>query len=152
MAISCISDPLRRIIRPAKWVWLVLLIAMAGQAPLGQAARLDGMPEGSGTYDDFVALFQEFLAWQDPERASGDRPNRDIAGAAAEVHPDYGAQAVAERLAQMEDFQSRPCGHGRGGLAAAATVRIPGRSLPLRSARIHAEGLPSLVSRSRILC
>ena len=71
------------------------------------AARLEGMPEGSGSYEDFVALFQEFLAWQDPERASGDRPNRDIAGAAADVHPDYGAAAVAARVAQMQAYQER---------------------------------------------
>ncbi|MDE0061400.1 MAG: DUF885 family protein [Gammaproteobacteria bacterium] len=76
-------------------------------APFAAAARLDGMPDGSGSYDDLVALFQEFLAWQDPERASGDRPNRDIAGAAADVHPDYGADAVAARVAKMETFQER---------------------------------------------
>ena len=71
------------------------------------AARLEGMPEGSGSYQDFVGLFQEFLAWQDPERASGERPNRDIAGAAADVHPDYGAAAVAARVAQMQAYQER---------------------------------------------
>ena len=76
-------------------------------APFAAAARLEGMPEGSGSHDDLVALFQEFLAWQDPERASGDRPNRDIAGAAADVHPDYGADAVAARVARMEAFQER---------------------------------------------
>ena len=76
-------------------------------APFAAAARLEGMPEGSGSYDDLVALFQDFLAWQDPERASGDRPNRDIAGAAADVHPDYGADAVAARVAKMEAYQDR---------------------------------------------
>ncbi len=80
-------------------VWLL--------APFATAARLEGMPEGSGSYDDLLALFQEFLAWQDPERASGERPNRDIAGAAADVHPDHGAAAVAERVARMEAFQQR---------------------------------------------
>ena len=76
-------------------------------APFAAAARLEGMPEGSGSYDDLVSLFQEFLAWQDPERASGDRPNRDIAGAAADVHPDFGAEAVAGRVAQMDAYQER---------------------------------------------
>ena len=76
-------------------------------APFAAAARLEGMPEGSGSYDDLVALFQEFLAWQDPERASGDRPNRDIAGAAADVHPDFGAEAAAGRIAQMDAYQER---------------------------------------------
>ena len=77
-------------------------------APLAAlAARMEGMPEGSGSYDDLVALFQEFLRWQDPERASGERPNRDIAGQAAEVHPDYGVAAVAARRAQMQAYQDR---------------------------------------------
>ena len=76
-------------------------------APFAAAARLEGMPEGAGSYDDLVSLFQEFLAWQDPERASGDRPNRDIAGAAADVHPDFGAEAVAARVAQMDAYQER---------------------------------------------
>ncbi len=76
-------------------------------APFAAAARLEGMPDGSGSYDDLVSLFQEFLAWQDPERASGDRPNRDIAGAAADVHPDFGAAAVAARVAQMDAYQER---------------------------------------------
>ncbi len=83
------------------------LVLIGALAPLATAARLEGMPEGSGSYDDFVALFQEFLAWQDPERAGGQRPNRDIAGAAMEVHPDYGAAAVAARVAQMDKFQAR---------------------------------------------
>ena len=87
---------------------LVATVALIGSlAPFASAAGLEGMPSGSGTYDDFVGLFQEFLAWQDPERAAGDRPNRDIAGAAAEVHPDYGAQAVAARIGQMDAFQAR---------------------------------------------
>ena len=71
------------------------------------AARLEGMPGGSGSYGDFVALFQDFLAWQDPERARGDKPIQDFAGKAAEVHPDYGAEAVAARVAKMEAYQER---------------------------------------------
>jgi len=93
---------------------IALLCALV---PMANAARLEGMPDGSGSYDDLVALFQEFLAWKDPERASGQRPNRDIAGQAAEVHPDHGAQAVAARVAQMEAYQER--------LADMAVVRWP---------------------------
>ena len=93
------NAPFGRLAATAALVWTL--------APFATAAPLEGMPEGSGSYEDFVALFQEFLAWQDPERASGERPNRDIAGAAAEVHPDYGAQAVAARIARLEDLQAR---------------------------------------------
>lgn len=70
-------------------------------------ARMQGMPDGSGTYDDFVALYQEFLAWKDPARASGNVPNRDIAGSAAEVFPDYSENAVNERRARIQKFQGR---------------------------------------------
>ena len=77
-------------------------------APLNAAAaRLEGMPGGSGSYEDLVALFQDFLAWQDPERARGDKPIQDFAGKAADVHPDYGAGAVAARVAKMEAYQDR---------------------------------------------
>ena len=93
------NSTLGRLAATAFLVWVL--------APFAVAARLEGMPEGSGSYDDLAALFQEFLAWQDPERASGDRPNRDIAGAAADVHPDYGAEAVAGRIAQMDAYQER---------------------------------------------
>lgn len=71
------------------------------------AAALEGMPEGEGSYQDLVALFQEFLQWKDPARAQGNVPNRDIAGAATEIYPDYGAEAVAGRRAQMQEYQSR---------------------------------------------
>ena len=90
---------LGKVAATAALVWMLV--------PMAAAARLEGMPAGSGSYQDVVALFQEFLAWQDPQRASGERPNRDIAGAAAAVHPDYGAAAVAARVAQMEAFQDR---------------------------------------------
>ena len=90
---------LGKVAATAALVWMLV--------PMAAAARLEGMPAGSGSYQDVVALLQEFLAWQDPQRASGERPNRDIAGAAAAVHPDYGAAAVAARVAQMEAFQDR---------------------------------------------
>ena len=66
-----------------------------------------GIPDGSGSYEEFVALFEEFLLWKDPARARGDIPNRDIAGNATEVYPDYSEQAVNERRNKMDAFQAR---------------------------------------------
>ena len=66
-----------------------------------------GIPEGSGSYEEFVALFEEFLLWKDPARARGDIPNRDIAGNATEVYPDYSEQAVNERRNKMDAFQAQ---------------------------------------------
>ncbi|MEO0617284.1 MAG: DUF885 family protein [Pseudomonadota bacterium] len=71
------------------------------------AAPLPGMPDGAGDYDALVALYDEFLSWQDSARARRLVPNRDIAGAAADRYPDYGDSAVAERRARMRSFQDR---------------------------------------------
>ena len=84
-----------------------LVCALGPFASPARAAALEGMPEGEGSYQDLVALFQEFLEWKDPARARGNVPNRDIAGAATEIYPDYGAEAVAARRTQMQEYQSR---------------------------------------------
>ena len=97
---NAMMKPVRSLAATAVLVCMLVPLTATG-------ARLEGMPEGSGTHEDLVALFLEFLAWQDPERASGERPNRDIAGQAAEVHPDHGAAAVAARLARMGAYQDR---------------------------------------------
>ncbi len=68
---------------------------------------LAGMPPGDGDYADLVALYDEFLNWQDSARARRLVPNRDIAGAAAQRFPDYGEAAVAARLERMDGFQDR---------------------------------------------
>jgi hypothetical protein len=83
-----------------------LLLAGAAQADAA-GVRLDGMPDGAGSYDEFVELFHEFLEWKDPQRARGQTPNRDIAGRPAEVFPDYSRAAVDQRRAKMRDFQAR---------------------------------------------
>ena len=90
-----------------KAVAAIVLVFMASAGNAAPGTQIEGMPSGSGSHDDLVALFQEFLAWQDPERARGDRPIQDMAGKAAEIHPDYGADAVAERVARMEGYQDR---------------------------------------------
>ena len=93
-------------ITSAAAVTLLVLLLSALQYQAG-GARPEGMPDGSGTYDDLVPLFQEFLEWTDPSRASGNVPNRDIAGSATDVYPDYGGAAVERRRAKMRDFQAR---------------------------------------------
>jgi len=75
--------------------------AAFAQTPQGMS---DGVPNGSGTHADLVALYQEFLAWKDPRK--GQEPLSEMAGNAAEA-PDYGPKAVDERRARMRDFQSR---------------------------------------------
>ncbi len=92
---------------------ILLLVAAALIIPLvtGNAAKAgahyEGMPDGSGSYEDLVSLFQEFLEWKDPARARGNVPNKDIAGKPTEVYPDYGKKAVSERRAKMRDLQAR---------------------------------------------
>ena len=93
-------------IKSASAVTLLILFLTAFQWQAG-GVRLEGMPDGSGTYDDLVPLFQEFLEWTNPARASGNVPNRDIAGSATDVYPDYSEAAVERRRAKMRDFQDR---------------------------------------------
>ena len=84
----------------------VALLAMLGTVHAA-GKRMEGMPDGSGSYDDLVVLYQEFLEWKDPRRATADKPNRDIAGRAVEVFPDYSAAAVSIRRARMQQFAAR---------------------------------------------
>jgi hypothetical protein len=70
-------------------------------------SRYEGMPEGSGRYEDLVSLFREFLEWKDPARARGDVPNKDIAGKPTEIYPDYGETAVNKRRHKMQELQAR---------------------------------------------
>lgn len=88
---------------------LALSTAIMALPSMGQSdgVQLEGMPGGSGSYDDLVALYQKFLEFSDPERASGDRPLRDIAGRPAEVYPDYGEAAVEQRRETMRSLQDR---------------------------------------------
>jgi hypothetical protein len=69
--------------------------------------RMDGMPDGSGSYAELIELYQEFLEWKDPQRARGNVPNRDIAGRATDVFPDFSPAAVNDRRAKMRRFADR---------------------------------------------
>jgi len=71
------------------------------------AASYEGMPSGNGSYEDLVELYDEFLMYKDPARARKEQPLKDVAGSPADVYPDYGPQAVAERREALEEFQRR---------------------------------------------
>ena len=56
---------------------LLLLVVSIFILRLGSAAAtpknnaLPGIPDGEGSYQDFVSLFQEFLLWKDPANGRG---------------------------------------------------------------------------------
>jgi uncharacterized protein (DUF885 family) len=67
----------------------------------------DGIPDGRGSYAQFLALFEEFLLWTDPEKARGANPQNDVAGQTTDSLPDYGPAAIEQRRARMRDLQAR---------------------------------------------
>lgn len=86
-------------------VAVVLLAAPVSVDAAG--AAMQGMPSGSGTHADLVALLQEFLEWEDPARASGENELKDVAGKAVDKYPDYSNEAVQQRRAKMKALQAR---------------------------------------------
>jgi len=58
------------------------------------SAYEDKLPSGSGSYDDFVGLFEEFIDWRSSLRD-------DV------TLPDYSTEAVAARIDRVQDFQRR---------------------------------------------
>jgi hypothetical protein len=70
------------------------------------ATEYDGMPTGEKSYDEFVALFDSFLSWLDPDQAKKQQALVDVAGLETQVFPDFGAAAMAARLAELQNFQS----------------------------------------------
>ena len=53
-------------IRRSFWIALLLTLLLPVHL-LADGARLDGMPQGSGSYDDLVTLFEEFLDWRNAD-------------------------------------------------------------------------------------
>ena len=86
-------------------VALATLLIFAHSAG-AESKTYEGMPSGSGSYEDLVALYGEFLEWKDPARASRTNPLRDVAGQ-EEVFPDWGSEAVQERRSTMRGFHQR---------------------------------------------
>ena len=86
---------------------ILVAVFLTATSPALLAQSMPGMPEGEGSYEDLVSLYEEFLLWQDEARARRSLPNRDIAGAAAERFPDYGDSAVNQRRQRMAEFQAQ---------------------------------------------
>lgn len=68
---------------------LLVFGATAGVATPSHAAK----PDGAGSYDDLVVLFEEFLEWRDRSPADGS--------------VDYSEDAIARRREEMQRFQQR---------------------------------------------
>ena len=76
-----------------------LSMAFAILAPAASVAEsYTGMPDGSGSYQEFVAVYDEFLTSSSA---------LDSDGHINYVHPDYSSTAVAERRAVLQNFQAR---------------------------------------------
>ncbi|MFK8052569.1 MAG: DUF885 family protein [Woeseiaceae bacterium] len=87
----------------SKLIISVSVLAIIGLLlPRASLAQTDGQ-----SYEALVTLYDDFLQWQDEARAKRAVPNRDIAGEAAQLYPDYGDEAVALRLDEMEALQRR---------------------------------------------
>jgi len=71
------------------------------------AERYEGMPQGSGSHEDLVELYDEFLMYKDSAKALKQGLLRDVAGSPAAIYPDYGPHAVEERRVQLAKFQQR---------------------------------------------
>ncbi len=84
----------------------IALLALLGSSHAA-GNRLQGMPDGCGSYADLVALYQEFRAWRDSQRGRRNVTTGDVADSAAEVFPDYNAAAVNARRETMRRFATR---------------------------------------------
>ena len=76
-------------------------------APSAARAQMEGMPDGSGTYTEFVALFHEFLDWKDLAKEKKTEQDKDVAGRATNIYPDYSKDSVDDRRKKMQDFHKR---------------------------------------------
>jgi hypothetical protein len=72
-----------------------------------EANRYEGMPDGNNGYAEMVELYDEFLQWKDPAKASRTNPMRDVAGETTDVFPDYGPPAIEAQRTKLREFQAR---------------------------------------------
>ena len=68
------------------------------------SAAPEAMPDGAGRYSDLIALFEEFLEWQDQV---GSTLREETAGRYMDRLPDYGSAAVSARKEELAEFQER---------------------------------------------
>lgn len=92
--------------RQCPYLTITTFLAFLLAGPLALAEDYAGMPAGSRPYGEFVELFDEFLVWQDPERARKAGPLVDVAGLETDVYPDFGADAMGSRLEELHGFQA----------------------------------------------
>ena len=85
----------------------ITLLAAPTMSVAAPGAAMEGMPSGSGTHADLVALLQEFLEWEDPARAAGENELKDVAGKTVDKYPDYSTGAVQQRRAKMKALQAQ---------------------------------------------
>jgi hypothetical protein len=74
-------------IRRSFWI-APLLSLLLPVLLLADGARLDGMPQGSGSYDDLVTLFEDFLDWRNADTG-------------------YDAASIVVREAEMQQVQAQ---------------------------------------------
>lgn len=71
----------------------LLLCSSLAAVTISSHAKAAGKPDGVGSYDDLVVLFEDFVAWRDPTPADG--------------IVDYSIDAVARQQVEMQRFQQR---------------------------------------------
>ena len=74
-------------IRRSFWIALLLTLLLPVHL-LADGARLDGMPQGSGSYDDLVTLFEDFLDWRNADTR-------------------YNAASLLVRKTEIQQFQAQ---------------------------------------------
>src|SRR6056297_918869 len=79
---------LARLVRSPTAVCFILLLATVGTNPVIAAP-----PNGPGTYEDLLQLFQDFQAWKTPAAKNG--------------RVDFGPVAIAQRRAEIRSMQRR---------------------------------------------
>lgn len=83
--------------------WSLAVASLTASVPAA-AEAYPGMPAGSGSYQELVAIYDDFLRWLDAEKLSNNRPVVDVAGQTAVIHPDFSTAAVAKRRTAIEGF------------------------------------------------
>ena len=90
-----------------RWLFLPIAFGLSPLSPAAEHTTYPGMPDGRETYESFVTLYDEFLFWRDPKSAAKEQSLVDVAGLETDVYPDYSADAMSTRLAELNAFQSR---------------------------------------------
>jgi hypothetical protein len=93
-------------VRPRISISLILALLTLSLGP-AETTRAADIPAGRGSYDDLVALLDEFLDFRDPDGSQPRQIIRDRAGQAIDPVADYGPEAIAWQRERMRQFQAR---------------------------------------------